>query len=133
MSTGKRKLGTGLFVLFLLAMAFLIVISVSSLYFGYNGYIRREEGYLIYLITGVFGLMLAAYGANQMRSHIVVIQPIEFNVVTLTECEKCGFRNIRKFESGDYVLKTHGDCPKCDGQMIISSIYHEEGQKPGLF
>jgi hypothetical protein len=114
-------------------MAFLIVISVSSLYFGYNIYARKEEGYLIYLITGVFGLMLAAYGANQMKGQIIVIQPIEFNVVTITECEKCGFRNIRKFESGDYVLKTYDGCPKCEGQMVISSIYHEEGQTPSLF
>ena len=37
------------------------------------------------------------------------------------------------WQPGDYVLKTYGDCPKCEGKMVISSIYHEEGQKPSLF
>ncbi len=133
MSSKRGKLGTGLFVLFLLAMAFLIGISISSLYVGYTLYTSGEEGYLMYFITGVFGFILSVYGINKMRRRIVVIQPIEFNVVSVAECNKCGFRNVRGFESGDYVLKTHGDCPKCKGSMLITSIYHEDKQKPGFF
>lgn len=133
MSSDRRRLSTSFFVLFLVAMAFLIVISVSSLYFGYTLYVGKEEGYMVYLITGAFGLILAAYGANQMKRHIVVIQPIEFNVITVTECNKCGFRNMRKFEIGDYVLKTYGKCPKCEKSMLITSIYHEDKRQPSLF
>ena len=133
MSLKKGKLGTGLFILSLLVMAFLIGISVSSLYVGYNLYRSGEEEYLIYLATGFFGFILVVYGANKMRRRIVVIQPIEFNVVSVAECNKCGFRDVRKFESGDYVLKTRGDCPKCKGSMLITSIYHEDKQKPGIF
>ena len=133
MSSKRRRLSTGFFVLFLVAMAFLIVISVSSLYLGYTLYVEGAEGYMVYLITGAFGLILAVYGANQMKKHIVVIQPIEFNVITVTECNKCGFRNMRKFEIGDYVLKTHGKCPKCESSMLITSIYHEDRKQPSLF
>ncbi len=134
MESKRRRLSTGFFVLFLVAIALLIVISVSSLYSGYTLYVRREEGYTMYLVTGVFGLILAAYGINMMKNQIIVIQPIEFNVLTTTECEKCGFRDIRKFEIGDYVVKTYGNCPKCNGPMLITAIYHEDKQtKPGLF
>jgi len=133
MSLKGGKLGTGLFILSLLVMAFLIAISVSSLYVGYTLYTSGEEGYLIYLATGVFGFILVAYGANKMRRRIVVIQPIEFNVVSVAECNKCGFRDVREFEFGDYVLKTHGDCPKCKGSMLITSIYHEGKQRDRLF
>jgi len=131
----KRKLNTGSFVLFLVAMALLIVISVSSLYSGFTLYANNEEGYVMYLVTGFFGLILVAYGANQMKNRIIVIQPIEFNVMTTTECKKCGFRDVRTFEVGDYVVKTGGSCPKCnDGKMLITAIYHEDKQtKPSFF
>jgi len=128
----RRRWSTGLFVLFLVAMAFLIFISASSLYLGYNLYMGGDEGYIMYLVTGIFGLILAVYGVNQMKRRIVVIRPIEFNVVTVTECEKCGFRNIRKFDPGDYILKTYGNCPKCEGLMLITSIYHEDKRKTGF-
>ena len=133
MSSNRRKPGTGLFILSLVAMAFLIGISISSLYIGYTLYTTSEEGYLTYLITGGFGLILVIYGVNKMRSRIIVIQPIEFNVMTVAECVKCGFKNVREFESGDYVLKKHGDCPKCEGSMLITSIYHEDKQRGGFF
>ena len=133
MDSKRRKISTGFFVLFLVAMATLIVISVSSLYSSYALYTSGEKGYLIYLVTGVFGLILVAYGIHHMKSQIIVIQPIEFNVLTTTECEKCGFRDIRKFEVGDYVVKTNGDCPKCSSPMLITAIYHEEKPKPSIF
>jgi len=130
----RRRLSTGFFVLFLVAMTLLIVISVLSLYSGYAIYMRKEEGYIMYLVSGVFGLILVVLGVNQMKNQIILIQPIEFNVLTTTECEKCGFRDIRKFEVGDYVVKTHGNCPKCNGSMLITAIYHEDKQtKPSFF
>jgi len=130
----KRKVSTGFFVLFLVAMALLIVISVSQLYMAYDLYTRNEEGYIMNLIFGAFGLILVAYGVNQMKNQIIIIKPIEFNVLTTTECEKCGFRDIRKFEVGDYVVKSYGNCPKCNGPMLITAIYHEDKQqKPSFF
>jgi len=130
MSEKKRRgLSTHYFVLFVVAIAFLVIVSVYSLHFGYNLYLEEEEAYFVYMILGSFGLILAAYGSYQLRRHIVIIQPIEFNVVTVTECEKCGFKKIREFKLEDYVLKSNGTCPKCEGATLITSIYHEEGEK----
>ncbi len=38
---------------------------------------------------------------------------------------KCGFKNIREFERGDYIFKEVEECPKCEEKMMISSIYRE--------
>ncbi len=44
-------------------------------------------------------------------------------VVTVLQCEKCGFREEREFKEGDYVFKKVGECAKCGGAWIISAIY----------
>ena len=46
-------------------------------------------------------------------------------VVTVEECPKCGIKNKRKFQSGDYVTKESGTCPKCNTPMYIKLIYAE--------
>ncbi len=47
------------------------------------------------------------------------------NIVSIEECPKCGLKNKRKFQQGDYVLKQSGKCPKCNISMYIKLIYAE--------
>ncbi|MFQ6076467.1 MAG: hypothetical protein ACE5Z5_10100 [Candidatus Bathyarchaeia archaeon] len=58
--------------------------------------------------------------------------PTPAEIFTTTECLKCGFKNIRRFVKGDYVLKTSDSCPKCDEPMTVTSIYTEEKGKKEL-
>ena len=50
----------------------------------------------------------------------------ELEIITVTECQKCDFKNIRKFVKGDFVMKEADDCPKCKKPILITAIY----QKP---
>ena len=51
-------------------------------------------------------------------------------VTTTMECSKCGFKNVRDFQRGDYIFKeTEQQCPKCNEKMSIASIYREVKEK----
>jgi hypothetical protein len=46
--------------------------------------------------------------------------------VTEIQCDntECGFKEIRDFEKGDYVLKVLDmPCPKCQGGLTIQGVY----------
>jgi len=56
----------------------------------------------------------------------IAMQPI----ITTIQCSKCGFKNIRDFQRGDYIFKeTDQQCPKCNEKMSIASIYREVKEK----
>lgn len=85
------------------------------------------EGWLV--LIGIAGIGLSAYVVLQMRRHAthpsVEVPPI----MTTIECKKCGYKNVREFQRGDYTFKEAGPCPKCNEKMIISAIYREVKEK----
>jgi len=53
--------------------------------------------------------------------------------VTEIHCDnpECDFKEIRQFESGDYVLKPlDAKCPKCSSKMTIEGVYVVKEEKP---
>ena len=57
-------------------------------------------------------------------------------VMTTIECGKCGVKNIKEFQRGDFIFKELEPCKKCaDTKMIITAIYKEvkEKEKPSRF
>ena len=126
----KRPLfGVGFLLLIFTVMLML------SLIFLYLGYIRNANGSadsMTYLMTGAFGTLLATYGIMQLRRKTAYLHLLDFNIVTTTECQKCGFKSLRRFERGDHVFKPADKCPKCNEAMMITSIHSEEKTKKGL-
>jgi len=51
------------------------------------------------------------------------------DVLTTVECPKCGYKNSRDFRRGDYIFKIVEPCPKCNENMIVSSIYRKPKEK----
>ncbi len=53
---------------------------------------------------------------------------------TLIICESCGFKEIRSYKEEDYIFKKVGNCPKCNGTLIIKGIFveKEEEKNPEL-
>ena len=53
-------------------------------------------------------------------------------VMTTVECKKCGTKDVREFERGDFVFKELDKCDKCEENKIITAIYKEvkEKEKP---
>ena len=106
---------------------------ILSIYFIYDGTTALQHGstdYSYQIMTGIAGIVTSIYMITQfMRRLGLGEQIIQPNVVTVVECRKCGFKQIRKFAKGDYVLKSVENCQKCNEPMLITGIYAEETKK----
>jgi len=111
----------------------LIALALSLIAFNqaiYAYMIEKDVNQGTYLLMmGVLGLSLSAYLLFQTRSRgpRFVFEPQR--VSATTSCEKCGFKNVRDFQRGDYIFKGAEACPKCGDGMMITSIYREK--RPG--
>jgi predicted RNA-binding Zn-ribbon protein involved in translation (DUF1610 family) len=76
---------------------------------------------------GATTLVVSAYLWLQTRKRMLRLRVEILPVNTTVECQKCGFKNIRDFQRGDYVYKHVEDqCPKCNEKtMAIGSIFRE--------
>jgi len=118
---------------FLLAILMItLVLSLVSIYEGIDAYINKDPASgSLFLTMGATTLIISTYLWFQTRQRILklsmAIQPIN----TTLECQKCGFKNVREFQRGDYVFKpTEDQCPKCNEKtMTVGSIFREVKEK----
>jgi len=114
------------FAILLIALA----LSFVAFNLAMNAYITGDFTQATYfLMMGVIGLSLSAYMLLQTRSRAPrsIFEPLR--VSTTITCKKCGFKNVRDFQRGDYIFKETEACPKCSEGTMITSIYREK--KPG--
>jgi len=115
-----------------------LVLSLAALGFAVNSYltyISRNQFYeavyaTVFLIIGFLGLASSTYMLMQTRGRIMRMRIEIPPVMTTITCQKCGFKNVRTFERGDYVFKQAGPCPKCNDKLLVSAIYREVKEKP---
>ena len=125
------RISTYLFTIVLLVLG----LSVVALILAVNAYILGNEvvaGYL--LVLGFIAMTMSAYMLLQSRKRTASMKIEIPQVKTTVECKKCGFKNVREFQRGDYVFKEFDDkCQKCDDKMIITAIYKEVKEKEKTF
>jgi len=118
---------------FLIAILMItLVLSLAAIYQGIDAYTKNDSTIgNLFLTMGVTTLIISTYLWFQTRRRVlklsIAIQPIN----TTLECQKCGFKNVREFQRGDYVFKqTEDQCPKCNEKtMTIGSIFREVKEK----
>ena len=122
-----RKISSFLLVTILV----ILILSISALFVAVDTIIRynniENAGY--FMLAGFIGLSLSAYMLLQTKrkpSRVAFEVP---QVVTTILCQKCGFKNIRDFQKGDYIFKETEPCPKCNEKTMITSIYREVKEK----
>jgi len=106
----------------------LIVLSLSTvaLFQAVTEYLNGNFGVgNSLLMMGLIGLAASAYMLFQTRRGMLKLTLENPRVSTTIMCSKCGFKNIRDFHRGDYILKEAEPCPKCNEKMVIASIYRE--------
>ena len=120
---------------FPISLALIIIIlifSITALYQAMNAYLSTppmvSEGNY-FLLLGIIGLAMSAYMLMRTRRVTPQISFEMQRVSTTIECKKCGFKKIRPFEVGDYIMKEVEPCPKCEEKMMITSIYREETEE----
>jgi hypothetical protein len=121
---------------FLLLVVFLtLALSLVALIFGATvlaGYFNigsdLTSAYIL-LALGILGIALSAYVVVEARSRMLKLKVAVSPVMTTIECRKCGVKNVREFQRGDYIFKETDPCPKCNDKMLITAIYKEVKEK----
>jgi hypothetical protein len=115
-------------LLTILLITFLL--SIFSIFLGFDYYIRGDaDSGSTYMILGVTTLALSSYVLFQTRKRILRLALKAQPIITTILCEKCGLKNVRDFQRGDYIFKEVESCPKCNEKMVITSIYREVKEK----
>ena len=130
-SSGTAKIST-----FVLMIVFIVLaLSLVALALAVNAFILGEEivaGYL--LVIGFIAMTLSAYVLLQSRRRAMSMKIEKPSMMTTIECKKCGVKNVREFQRGDYVFKELEPCQKCpDDKMLITAIYKEVKEKEKTF
>lgn len=113
----------------LIVIIVVLAISLTALYQAYDLFMANDPTMGYYLLVGFVGLALSTYMLFQTRRHAQRFTLESQPVLTTVICGKCGFKNVRNFERGDYILKDLGKCTKCEGTTIVSAIYREIKEK----
>lgn len=117
------------FVIILVVLSLSIILLSQAVTAYLNGDFGFENSILF--MMGLAGFIASAYMLFQIRSGIVKLSLEIPRVSTTIMCSKCGFKNIRDFQRGDYILKEAEPCPKCNEKMVIASIYREVKEEKG--
>lgn len=126
-----RTLGLGSFMTFIILAIILLFFSIFLIYRSMAAYAQGDLPISFsYLIFSLMGLILSSYFLMHLKNVRLGAVKRAPSVFTMVECLQCGFKNIRSFQKGDYVLKRAEGCPKCSQSMLITSIYAESEQKP---
>lgn len=107
-----------------------VALSAVALYFALLDYDAENitSGNSLLLIGGS-GLALSTYMLFQTRRKTMRLEIKEHQVTTSIVCPKCGFKNVRDFQRGDYIFKEAEPCPKCNEKMSVASVYREVQEK----
>jgi hypothetical protein len=115
---------------FLLLVVFLtLALSFVALIFGATIVEQNTEASWVLLLLGFLGVSLSTYVLFQTRRRLSKLKIVVPPVVTTIECKKCGFKNVREFQRGDYIFKEGEPCQKCSDKMLITAIYREVKEK----
>ncbi len=108
----------------------ILLLSVFSIFLGFDAYLSGDaESGSTYMILGATTLALSSYVLFLTRKRILKLALTTQPVTTTILCEKCGLKNVRDFQRGDYIFKDMEPCPKCKEKMLITSIYSEVKEK----
>lgn len=114
--------------LFLAIILVALALSAVAVYESLTEFDAGRDGTSLLLIGGS-GFILSAYMLFQTRRRTLRLEIKEYPVITTILCQKCGFKNVRDFQRGDYIFKESDPCPKCNEKMSLTSIYREVEEK----
>ena len=129
-SSATRRISSFLYMVVLVVM----VMALVALALAVNAFMVGEQTVAIYLvIIGFIALGLSTYVLMQSRTRAAAMKIETPQTLTTIECKKCGFKNVREFQRGDYVFKELDKCQKCDDRQIITAIYKEVKEKEKIY
>jgi len=114
-----------LVVFITLALSLVAIVLSGSIIGEKNEY----DAALLLLILGLMGVGISTYVLVETRRRLAKLKIVVPPVMTTVECKKCGVKNVREFQRGDYIFKETEPCQKCSDKMLITAIYREVKEK----
>ncbi len=114
---------------FFFTILIIVALSLFAILTGINLFLQGSDEGSYWILIGIGTLVISALMLSQTRKAMpqLVFEPERVSTTIL--CNKCGFKSLRDFQRGDYILKEAEPCPKCNEKMIIASIYREVKEK----
>ena len=124
-----RRISPYMLAILMIAM----VLAIISILEGALAYLDNDfSNGALFLAMGASTFIVAAYLLLQTRRRMLKLG-VEFpKMNTSLECSKCGNKNIREFQRGDYVYKKIEDpCTKCNEKntTTVNAIFREVKDK----
>ncbi|MEM2104652.1 MAG: hypothetical protein QW717_07175 [Candidatus Bathyarchaeia archaeon] len=114
----------------LLAIFVMLTVAIMALALAFQAYsLENYEVFTILIVIGFLGVAASTYVLFQMRQRMIRLRIEAPPIKTTVECVKCGFKNVREFQRGDYIFKEVETCQKCNEKMLITAIYREIREK----
>lgn len=123
----NAKLANYLMMIVFVVLALAIVSLLIAGSFAITGENYAFAGLLA--VVGIFAIGLSFVILYQNRKRMVAMKNEAPKVMTTIECKKCGTKNVREHQRGDFVFKEVGSCQKCSDQQVITAIYKEIKEK----
>jgi cation transport ATPase len=115
---------------FVLLVVFItLALSLVALIFSVTIIGQNSDAAWILLALGLLGVAISTYVLVETRRRLSKLKIIVPPVNTTIECKKCGVKNVREFQRGDYIFKETEPCQKCNDKMLITAIYREVKEK----
>jgi amino acid transporter len=115
---------------FVLLVVFItLALSLLALIFSVSIIGENSDAAWIMLLLGLLGVAMSTYVLVQTRRRLSKLKIVVPPVNTTIECKKCGIKNVREFQRGDYIFKETEPCQKCSDKMLITAIYREVKEK----
>jgi len=108
-----------------LALSLVALIFAAAIVSGYFSIGNDLTGAFVLLALGVLGVAICTYVLVETRRRLSKLKIVVPPVRTTIECRKCGVKNVRDFQRGDYIFKETEPCQKCNDKMLITAIYRE--------
>jgi len=129
-TTASRISSFVLLVVFItLALSLVALIFAAALVGGYFNVGNDLTGAYVLLALGILGIAISTYVLVETRRRLSKLKIVVPPVMTTVECRKCGVKNVREFQRGDYIFKETDPCQKCNDKMLITAIYREVKEK----
>jgi ribosomal protein L40E len=114
-----------LVVVFITLALSLVALILATTILGEN-----SDAAWIMFVMGLLGVAISTYVLVETRRRISKLRIVVPPVTTTIECKKCGYKNVREFQRGDFIFKEGEKCQKCNENMLITAIYREVKEKP---
>ena len=113
-----NKLNMFTFKWFLVPLTVITLTGLLLFSFGLISILTFGLAYAIYIFLYLFTTLSQA-----TKTNLGVTAPA-FRIEVLVKCTHCDYKEIKKFNPGDYVFKKLDSCKQCkEGTLYIAGIY----------